>query len=127
MRRIRSWAIPLLCAVLTLLVFKTILFIGYVPSASMEPTLHQNSIILGLRPHGELETGDIIIFRHGGKLLVKRIAACGGEEIERNGETITVPTDYFYVLGDNAENSYDSRYWEEPFVKAEDVIAVVFE
>ena len=58
---------------------------------------------------------------------MKRIAACGGEEIERNGETITVPTDYFYVLGDNAENSYDSRYWEEPFVKAEDVIAVVFE
>ena len=127
MRRIRSWAIPLLCAVLTLLVFKTILFIGYVPSASMEPTLHQNSIILGLRPHGELETGDIIIFRHDGKLLVKRIAACGGEEIERNGETITVPNDYFYVLGDNAENSYDSRYWEEPFVKAEDVIAIVFE
>ena len=127
MRRIRSWAIPLLCAVLTLLVFKTILFIGYVPSASMEPTLHQNSIILGLRPHGGLETEDIIIFRHEGKLLVKRIAACGGEEIERNGETITVPTDYFYVLGDNAENSYDSRYWEEPFVKAEDVIAVVFE
>ena len=125
MRRIRSWAIPLLCAVLTLLVFKTILFIGYVPSASMEPTLHQNSIILGLRPHGVLETGDIIIFRHEGKLLVKRIAACGGEEIERNGETITVPNDYFYVLGDNAENSYDSRYWEEPFVKAEDVIAVV--
>ena len=127
MRRIRSWAIPLLCAVLTLLVFKTILFIGFVPSASMEPTLHQNSIILGLRPHGELETGDIIIFRHEGKLLVKRIAVCGGEEIERNGETITVPNDCFYVLGDNAEVSYDSRYWEEAFVKAEDVIAVVFE
>lgn len=126
MRRIRSWAIPLLCAVLTLLVFKTILFIGYVPSASMEPTLHQNSIILGLRLHGELETGDIIIFRHEGKLLVKRIVACGGEEIERNGETITVPPDCFYVLGDNAENSYDSRYWEEPFVKAEDVLAFVW-
>lgn len=125
MRRVRSWAIPLLCTVLTLLIFKTILFIGFVPSASMEPTLHQNSIILGLRPHGELEAGEIIIFRHEEKLLVKRIAACGGEEIERNGETITVPTDSFYVLGDNAAVSYDSRYWEEPFVKAEDVIAVV--
>ena len=39
MRRIRSWAIPLLCAVLTLLVFKTILFIGFVPSASMEASV----------------------------------------------------------------------------------------
>ncbi|WP_418885922.1 S26 family signal peptidase [Enterocloster bolteae] len=27
--------------------------------------------------------------------------------------------------GDNAENSYDSRYWEEPFVKEEDVVARV--
>lgn len=102
-----------------------ILFIGYVPSSSMEPTLHKNSIILGLRLYDEPETGDIIIFRHEGKLLVKRIAACGGAETERNGEVIIVPNRCFYVLGDNAENSYDSRYWDEPFVKAEDVIAIV--
>lgn len=28
-----------------------------------------------------------------------------------------------YVLGDNAENSHDSRYWADPYVSHEDVIA----
>ena len=124
-RKQRSWVIPVLCTAVTLLLFKTVLLVGYVPSSSMEPTLHKDSIILGLRPYGELKTGDIIIFRHEGKLLVKRIAACGGEEIERDGKMLTVPYGCFYVLGDNAEDSFDSRYWEEPFVKEADVAAVV--
>ena len=49
----------------------------------------------------------------------------GGEEIERNGEMITVPYGYFYVLGDNTADSYDSRYWKEPFVEEVDVRARV--
>ncbi len=125
-RKQRSWVIPVLCAAVTLLILKTVLLVGYVPSSSMEPTIHKNSIILGLRLHGELNTGDIIIFRHDGELLVKRIAASGGEQIERDGETITVPYGCFYVLGDNAADSYDSRYWEEPFVKEADVAAVLY-
>ena len=125
-RKQRGWVIPVLCAAVTLLILKTVLLVGYVPSSSMEPTLHKNSIILGFRLHGELKTGDIIIFRNDGELLVKRIAASGGDEIERNGEMITVPYGCFYVLGDNAADSYDSRYWEEPFVKEADVAAVIY-
>lgn len=70
-----------------------------------------------------METGDIIIFRHDGKLLVKRIVAVGGDTVEKNGISMTVPEGCYYVLGDNADNSYDSRYWENPFVKEEDVVA----
>ena len=125
MRKLQGWVIPVLCAAVTLLVFKTVLLVGYVPSSSMEPTLHKNSIILGLRIHRELKTGDIIIFRHNGELLVKRIAVSGGEAIERGGKMITVPNGCFYVLGDNAADSYDSRYWEEPLVEEKDVSAVV--
>ena len=42
-----------------------------------------------------------------------------------NGQTLTVPAECFYVLGDNTEHSYDSRCWKEPFVERQDVLAVV--
>ena len=125
MKNWRSILIPVLCTALTLLLFRTVLIIGYVPSESMEPTIHKNSFVLGLRPCGELKTGDVIIFRHDGKLLVKRIAAAAGETVMHNGEEVIVPDDCLYVRGDNAENSLDSRYWENPFVSRGDVVGKV--
>lgn len=89
----------------------------------MEPTLHEVSLILGYRLYGELEAGDIIIFEYEGELLVKRITACPGETVEHGGALLTVPADCYYVLGDNAENSYDSRYWEDPFLNRASIVA----
>lgn len=115
--------IPLTVMVLLIVLFKTVLLIGFVPSESMEPTLNKGSIILGSRIFKDLDVGDIVIFKRNGQLLVKRIAATEGQQVERNGELITVPKDSFYMLGDNESCSYDSRYWEEPFVQKKDVIA----
>lgn len=115
--------IPLTVMVLLIVLFKTVFLIGFVPSGSMEPTLNKGSIILGSRIFKELDVGDIVIFKRNGQLLVKRIAATEGQQVERNGELITAPKDSFYMLGDNESCSYDSRYWEEPFVQKKDVIA----
>lgn len=123
MRRWRTILIPAVCLIATLVLFRVVFLFGYVPTASMEPTLHEGSLILGCRIYGELETGDIIIFEHDGELLVKRIAACPGEIVEHGGELLTVPAGSYYVLGDNAENSYDSRYWEDPFIAKTAIIA----
>ena len=120
-----KWLIPALASVLILILFKLVFLIGYVPTASMEPTIEKGSYIVGIRIFSELEVGDVIIFKHDGKLLVKRIAAVEGEIVLRSGVSLTVPEKSYYVLGDNAENSYDSRYWEEPFVQAEDIVAKV--
>ena len=107
----------------TFILLKYVFLIGYVPTESMEPTLERGSYIIGCRIYSSLETGDIIIFRHDGKLLVKRIAAAEGDIVEQNGTSMTIPESCYYVVGDNEDRSYDSRYWEDPFVKAEDVVA----
>lgn len=106
-----------------MVILRFVLLFGYVPTESMEPTLEKGSYIVGIRIYGELEVGDIVIFRHDGKLLVKRIAAVGGRQVEHNGASLTVPEGCYYVLGDNTEYSWDSRYWEEPFVEESDVVA----
>lgn len=121
-----KWLIPAAASVLIFILCKSVFLIGYVPTESMEPTIEKGSYIVGIRIFSELEVGDIIIFRHDGKLLVKRIAAVAGETVERDDNYIEIPESCFYVLGDNAQASHDSRYWENPFVKAEDIIAKLY-
>ncbi len=125
MKRIKKWKwlLPVLVTLMTVILLKSVFLFGYVPTASMEPTLPKGSYIVGLRLYTDLEKGDIIISRHDGKLLVKRIAAVEGEYVERSGEFLLVPEGCYYVLGDNAGNSLDSRCWEEPFVKEEEIVA----
>ena len=118
--------VPLLTLAICVTVFKSVFFWGYVPSSSMEPTLKRGSIIFGYCHFKDLKTGDIIVFEHDGKLLVKRIAACGGDIVIINDKSCAVPEDCFFVLGDNADNSLDSRYWSDPFVPLKDVVARVF-
>lgn len=120
-----KWLIPVVASVLIFILCKSVFLIGYVPTESMEPTIEKGSYIIGIRIFSELESGDIIIFRHDGKLLVKRIAAVAGETVERNGCHLLVPDGCYYVLGDNALDSYDSRYWEEPFVRKNEVVAIL--
>lgn len=123
--RKKRFIIPGLILLVIVLAFKYFLFIGYVPSESMEPTLKAGSYIIGSRIYGELKTGDIIIFEHDGKMLVKRIAATEGERITENGFTYIVPKGSYFVIGDNRNNSFDSRYWREPFISKCDVKAKV--
>ena len=111
--------------VTTVLLFRFVFFVGYVPTESMEPTIPKGSYILGCRIFGELKVGDIIVFEHEGKQLVKRIYAVGSDVVEHKGQQLTVPEGCFYVLGDNKRNSLDSRYWEDPFAERCDVIAVL--
>lgn len=139
-KRVRTWLVPLCLTLLVFLLLRCVLLIGYVPSASMEPTLKENSFIMGTRIYSDLSVGDIVVFRHNGVLMVKRIAAGPGDVIDlsqisfmenlvppdRGWECITVPDGCYYLLGDNQSDSLDSRYWDEPFVASADIVAKLF-
>jgi signal peptidase I len=93
----------------------------------MEPTIREDSLIIGMRVAGKLEVGDIVVFEHNGLLLVKRIAGIPGDTVySTDGNAMTVPSGCYYVLGDNTEASIDSRHWDEPFVTDKSIIAKVW-
>ena len=117
--------IPVFFVLLIFILFRFVFIIGYVPTESMEPTINKESMILGVRVYGELEVGDIVIFEKDGEFMVKRIAAKGGDTITVDDRVYEVPDGCYFMLGDNKTNSYDSRYWDDPYVKGEKIVAKV--
>ena len=138
-KRVKPWSVPICLTLLCYVLLQHVFLLGYVPSASMEPTLQEGSFIFGLRIFETPTVGDIIVFVKDGTLQVKRIAAGPGDKIELTkleymdslpipnwtDPLLTVPAGHFYVLGDNTQNSYDSRYWEDPFIAEEQIVAVL--
>lgn len=117
--------IPMLSFVAAIVLLRFVFYIGYVPTESMEPTIPAGSKVIGVRIIQDLSVGDIVVFEHNGTNMVKRIAAGPGEMVQIQGENTIVPKDCYYVLGDNCLDSYDSRYWDEPFVFKQNIIAQV--
>ena len=136
-KRVKPWWLPVGLTLLFYILMRYVFLIGYVPTASMEPTLPQESFIFGIRIFDEPHVGEIIVFEKDGSLLVKRVAAGPGEMVDLSqlsymdtvpipvwdDPVITIPEGCYFVLGDNTQNSWDSRYWEVPFVTKEEIVA----
>lgn len=139
-KKVRDWMIPVSLTLFAYVILKFVLLIGYVPSASMTPTLPERSLVIGCRWFEDLQVGDIIIFERDGVLMVKRIAAVPGERLDLRklkymtsvpipvweDPIIQIPENCYFVLGDNSENSWDSRYWEDPYVRLDTIRAKIW-
>lgn len=95
-----------------------------VSGESMAPTLQDGERHL-MTAYGEPSVGDIVIFHpptNSGQLFIKRIAAGPGEEMMHGDEVQILADDEFFVLGDNYEDSCDSRFFGP--ITREDIVGI---
>jgi signal peptidase I len=135
----RTIAEPLAIAIALGMTVRAAVHIYAIPSESMAPTLTTGDQIVVTRYFRSVpERGDVIVFQSPvtpGELMVKRVIAGPGELIDSrlgrvriSGYTLSepyvlrvattgavqtqlIPADSYFVMGDNREDSSDSRSW----------------
>lgn len=136
---------------------KYVIVSAHIPSGSMSNTVMPNSKIIVsklYRVNIDVKRGDILMFKNPddkSMYYLKRVIGLPGETIEGidgfvyiNGEKYEepyvkdkliqnfgpyiVPDKSYFMMGDNRNNSLDSRYWENKFLIEDDIIGkAVFE
>lgn len=147
-----DWSKVVLTAFLiAFFISNTLIVNAQVPTGSMESTIMTGSRILINRLAylaDDPQRGDIISFyppydhKNG---YLKRVIALPGEtiegidgkiyidgaileepyimeEIEEDFGPFLVPEDSYFVMGDNRNNSWDARFWDEKFITKDDII-----
>ncbi|MDE7169163.1 MAG: signal peptidase I [Mucispirillum sp.] len=89
----------------------------------VEPNKDYIKRVIGV-PGDEIRIENKIVYRNGEKLEPAYIkyenGIDGANDPHDNVETFVVPEDCYFMMGDNRDNSFDSRYWG--FVKRDAIV-----
>lgn len=138
----------LIYCIIPVAVFESFCFIASVPTGSMETTIPVGAQVLTTRcfDKDNINRGDIVVFDSDelDKVLIKRCIGLPGDTVVFDGEGNTyingeyyeepyistyssymgefnVPEDCYLFCGDNRDGSYDSRYWNDPYIEKDKV------
>ena len=135
----------------TVILSRTVLMLNFIPSGSMEGTIRTGDFVLGTRydiGEGDIERYDILVFAlpdEPDTVYIKRVIGLPGETVvvcdgsvyadgvrlddsfvknpmnTKGDGTYVVPAGCYFVMGDNRNQSDDSRFWTEKYVPVENV------
>jgi signal peptidase I len=151
LKEILSWVLVLVVAyALSLFINRFVIFKVEVPTGSMENTIQVGDRVITYRLSyifGDPEREDIVVFPYPDgeeEDYIKRIIGLPGDTIEGkngivyiNGEPLEesyvkeqldqdfgpykVPEGHYFMMGDNRNDSLDSRYWMNQFVEKDKI------
>lgn len=148
-----SWIKVLLVATIIGLSISYVIKPTIVSGLSMYPTLDNGDYLMMNRlayKVGDPERNDIVVFNtEFNSVFIKRVIGVAGDTVKvQNGKVwvngkelkedyingefhvgdieTTVPEGHLFVMGDNRDNSLDSRFQEVGFVNEDDVMGTVF-
>lgn len=152
MKEVFDWIAVIVIAILLSFLLHTFVIVNAtVPTSSMENTIMAGDRVVGSRLYylrHEPERGDIIMFDYPDDpsiLYIKRVIGIPGDHIEiydgnvyLNGEKLDepylnvvtegqwgpydVPENCYFMMGDNRNDSADSRYWQNTYLTRDGIV-----